>query len=539
MIEPSAPRAAPPFGIYWGDLHNHCAISYGHGSLERALAVARQQLDFCAVTGHAFWPDMPSDRERFGYTIDYHNAGFAKLRANWERILDTVGAAHEDGRFVTFPSYEWHSGQDGDHHIVYGGARGPLVGGARIADVRAALHAAAEAGTAPPAVAIPHHFGYPPGARGGNWNSFVEDLTPFVEIYSLHGCAESDHAEFPMLHTMGPRTGAHTAAAGLRRGHRFGLVASTDHHSGYPGSHGYGRLAAYASALTREALWGAFHARRVYAVTGDKIAATLHVDGAWPGQTIAGSGRPRHITARVGARDFVDYVELLKNERLLRRWTGPDPATAPDVHAGNGSRTARPTRALVRLEWGWGRPTETTAWDARATLEDGRLHGVETCFAGPAIVAPQADRSEDEDQTVPHRLAEQTDKGCAWTSVTTGNPTVRHSATQALILDLEMDPRAALLLDVNGRRFRITLAELLVESRAWCLRTPPLLSESIVAHQAVPHAHSQMDVTLDDSPGDGTGIVIQPGGAAADVYRLRVRQRNGQWAWLSPIWVMR
>jgi hypothetical protein len=291
--------------------------------------------------------------------------------------------------------------------------------------------------------------------------------------------------------------------------------------------------------LTRAALWEAFHARRVYAATGDKIAAVLHVDGAWPGEAIAGTGQSRHITARVAARDFVDYVELLKNERLLQRWSGPDPATAVDVANGNDGRAGRPVRALVRLEWGWGRPAEETNWDARATLEGGHLHGVETCFAGPAIVAPQSDRSEAEDQTVPHRLIEQTDGGCAWTSTTTGNPTVRHGATQALILDLEMDPQAALRLDVNGRRWRITLAELLVESRAWCLRTPPLLSESIVAHQAVPQALAQMDVALDDPPGADAGIVLQPGGAAADVYRLRVRQRNGQWAWLSPIWVAR
>ncbi len=44
---------------YYGDLHNHCGISYGHGSLEDALLNAREQLDFCSVTGHALWPDMP------------------------------------------------------------------------------------------------------------------------------------------------------------------------------------------------------------------------------------------------------------------------------------------------------------------------------------------------------------------------------------------------------------------------------------------------------------------------------------------------
>jgi hypothetical protein len=356
-----------------------------------------------------------------------------------------------------------------------------------------------------------------------------------VEIYSLHGCAESDHAEFPMLHIMGPRTGAHTAAAGLRRGLRFGLVASTDHHSGYPGSHGYGRLGAYATALTREALWEAFHARRVYAVTGDKIAATMRIDGAWPGETIERPGNARSITARVEGRDFIDYVELLKNERVLERWSGADPAAAGELGA---SRRGRPVRALVRLEWGWGLPTAETTWDARVTLEDGRLHDVETCFAGPAVVMPKAEGGEDEGETPPHALTERTDRGCAWRSLTTGNPTVRHGATQSLILDLEMEPGAVLRLDVNGKQYRITLAELLVESRAWCLRTPPLLSESLVAHQAVPLEFCQMGLALRDLQGRGQGVRLQASGDVADVYRLRVRQRNGQWAWLSPIWVI-
>lgn len=46
---------------YWGDLHNHCAISYGSSTLKRALNNARAHLDFCTITGHAFWPDMPMD----------------------------------------------------------------------------------------------------------------------------------------------------------------------------------------------------------------------------------------------------------------------------------------------------------------------------------------------------------------------------------------------------------------------------------------------------------------------------------------------
>ena len=57
---------------YFGDLHNHCGISYGLGPIEQAYANAREQLDFCSVTGHAFWPDMPQPNPRTQHIIDFH-----------------------------------------------------------------------------------------------------------------------------------------------------------------------------------------------------------------------------------------------------------------------------------------------------------------------------------------------------------------------------------------------------------------------------------------------------------------------------------
>ena len=30
--------------VFWGDVHNHCNVTYGHGDLADALAAARQQL---------------------------------------------------------------------------------------------------------------------------------------------------------------------------------------------------------------------------------------------------------------------------------------------------------------------------------------------------------------------------------------------------------------------------------------------------------------------------------------------------------------
>ncbi|MGH2371200.1 MAG: Tat pathway signal sequence, partial [Chloroflexota bacterium] len=402
-------------------------------------------------------------------------------------------------------------------------------------DVKAALRRAAAEGREPAALVIPHHIGYGAGYRGINWQTFSPDLSPFVEIYSLHGCSESDEAPYPMLHRMGPRDGRSTASWGLRQGHPVGLVGSTDHHSGYPGSHGYGRLAAAATALTREALWDAFLARRVYAATGDRIRLDFWLNGAWMGAEVAAPGT-REIEVRVQGRGAVDYVELLKNERVLRRWPGPDPARALDYLPGRAAAPS-PLRALVRIEWGWG--AEEQSWEGRLSLRDGRLVDVETCFAGPAIVAPQNDYAEGDD-TPPHALIALDRVSCAWRSRTEPNPTVRHPATQALIAEVEMAPGAELVLEANGRRYVHTLAELLEGSRSHFLRG--WRSEAIVLHRALPIELCRVSQLVADEPGT-SGDASQggaPGGAKrqADCYRVRVAQRNGQWAWSSPIWAM-
>lgn len=48
-----ARRKLPSAGnlnLYWGDLHNHCNLTYGHGDMRSAFEAARQQLDFVSVT---------------------------------------------------------------------------------------------------------------------------------------------------------------------------------------------------------------------------------------------------------------------------------------------------------------------------------------------------------------------------------------------------------------------------------------------------------------------------------------------------------
>ncbi len=494
------------YQLYWGDIHSHCAISYGHGTVEQALARARQQLDFCSVTGHAFWPDMPTDRDRYAEIIDYHREGFARLANNWPKLLAAQDQATVAGRFIALPSYEWHSLEYGDHNVYAAGPELELLDAENLPALR-------EMARRQGAIIAPHHIGYAAGYRGVDWRSFRGDLSPLVEIFSLHGCSESDQAPYPMLHDMGPRDYGSTAEAGWRMGHRFGVIGSTDHHGAYPGSHGDGRMGAFATELTRQGLWEAFLARRVFAATGDKIDARLFVDDAWIGAEIQSPGR-RRLRVEAHGANALDCVEVIKNHRTLRRFYPAGQASGDTFR--------------LRLTWGWGQNDKLARWDGRVTLSEGEITRVEPCFSGQSIVAPQADGAgpAPDEQDLPHAVVESGPKHCAWRSVTTGNRTMRHATTQALSLEIKAPENAELTIEVNGRRFSHPLPELRLGGRCHYMRG--WLSEAIRVGPLVPLHECVVNAAFDDEPEQNV-----------DIYRLRVSQKNGHWAWLTPIWAER
>ena len=104
---------------YVGDIHNHCGISYGHGSLDDAIHFASLQLDFAGITGHFAWPDMAKPGMRIPRDVmDYHLQGFAKLRRLWPEYLEKIAAAEQDTALIMFPSYEYHHFDLGDYTVI-------------------------------------------------------------------------------------------------------------------------------------------------------------------------------------------------------------------------------------------------------------------------------------------------------------------------------------------------------------------------------------------------------------------------------------
>ncbi len=130
------------------------------------------------------------------------------------------------------------------------------------------------------AMLVPHHIGYKAGYRGINWAEVKPEFIHLVEIMSMHGASESEIIPNRYLHTMGPLDWQSSLHYGLAQGHMVGVIGSTDHHSAHPGSYGHGRVAVWATALTRDGIWDALTARRTVALTGDRIALQFALNGA-------------------------------------------------------------------------------------------------------------------------------------------------------------------------------------------------------------------------------------------------------------------
>ena len=497
--------------VFWGDVHNHCNVTYGHGDLSDALAAAEQQLDFVSVTPHAMWPDIPGENDpRLNWVIGYHTAAFRRLRAGgYEKYRQMIEAANRPGKFLTFVSYECHSMEHGDHVALFRDFDVPLVECTSVPDLKERLRGYA-------CYVTPHHMGYQTGFRGYNWAAFPDNdpQTPFVEMFSRHGLAESDTGDYDYLHDMGPRVWEGSILYGLEQGHKFGLMCSTDQHAGYPGSYGDGRIGVYAPSLDREALWTEMGRRHVCGVTGDKIKIDFRINGGVPGDVIRASRR--EIYLNVEAQNAIDYVDLIKNGQCVARLNGPYRAAAPSDEV---------IRTKVKVNFGWNREEEYVHWTGRLSLDGGTLDDLQTCFRGAAFTSPQP--GETEFHTRVNRVVERDAHNVVLDLYSTKNPNVMTPAMQGVVLDLTAPRTARLVAEFNGRRYEHTIGELLEGARAHFLRG--WLSEAIQFERAQPEAAFCVGHRMvDTAPQRDT-----------DYYYVRVRQRDGQWGWSSPIWVER
>ncbi len=498
--------ASPGIGrqLFWGDLHNHNAVGYAKGSLERSIDLARAHLDFFAFTGHASWHDMPKmEGDRHMVWVN----GFKAHSDHWNKTRRLLREATTD-KFTALLGYEWHSSFFGDYCLLFDRDQPELF----LPDHVDKLLDFAEAKDA---LAIPHHLGYLQGWRGANWKYFRGGrVSPVVEIMSEHGCTESDRGPFDYItHSLGGRWTKNTVAPRLALGDRFGFVASTDDHLGYPGAYGEGVLGVWADDLRPASLFEAIRARRTFAVSGDRIVVEMTLNGRPMGSELPFAGE-REIDVRIEGQDPLESVELLRNGRVIQRHFPDDDFATP---------LPLPGRAKCRIRYGWG-PWGQLAldrichWDMSLRIVGGTFLRAQGCFQH----APFGEALRD-------KLTWASPTEIRLESPTTRPGAYREDPTKSVILDLDARADAELIVELRQPVRKMVTAKLrdLVESNLVTL-TGAFPSESFIIERLVSPSESNARVRWQDH---------RPRGAVADYYYIRVRQHNGHVAWGSPVWV--
>ena len=435
--------------------------------------------------------------------------GFEKItRDRWPDVLELNREYHEPGTFVTFPGYERHSSSVGHYHIVFPGGDPPLEYFTELRDFQD--HALAHG-----AIIIPHHPGYVEGASGAESRFWDTRISPLLDMFSEHGNAECDTAPFDYIrHSMGPRVTRHTMQAFLAAGHRFGIVASTDDHLGFPGAYGEGKAVVLAPELTREAVFDALKNRRCYGVSGDRIVLDFRVNGRLMGEETAFTRR-RSIRADVTGWDAIDRVEVLKNNRVIHR----------DIPVDRDPGTGVWSRPLVlRIEYGWGPMSENQIpldripgifdWDLDVTLDGARMLELQPCWQSAPL---------DEDRR--HVISKRTGAGFSLKSYTSRQRCLFNRDTHIMALRVQGDPDSRITLGIRqpeAGQLTARLSDLLAGDQA--IRVG---RNAIKIHRLAPETHHTASIAFDD----------EDSGDTANWYYLRVAQANGQLAWSSPIWV--
>jgi len=534
---------SPEHQLYWGDSHTNLhltagkpfepaggpAVAEGHtnlptevaADLEAALAHARSVLDFWPIAYYPYTYEY-----RGGFRVECWRAD-EDVDAAWRAVCDLADGESRDGELVIFPGFEWQGdGRHGDHNVFFFEGHPPILRSRTLPELYDELRRLDVR-----AMAIPHHTAYRVGVRAKDWSVHDERLSPFAEIYSNHGCSESDEEWIGLWKNwhMGPGVSGGTIEDALARGLRVGIVASTDAHYGIPGVWGSGLMGCWAGRLTREALWEAFEARRVYGTTGDRIELRFTVEGAAMGECIRHDG-PVRALARVRGCDAVDRVELIRNNRVIA------------THCHNGAWETpdggRRRRWKLRVEAGWGpKPVDIPLlpprrWQCSLAVSDGAVVASEPCW-----------------KTAGQWIGDLGGGKCEFGFTTSQAPPHGGVPTEATIFEIEAGADDTVTVEMEGKSVSMSLAEAARRSRLvdfideaadYARSAHGIDPDSLdrrdrlyfyghkaKIHRAIPEAglSAELDHTDAEPP------------AGRNCYRARVTQRNGQVAWSSPVWV--
>ena len=454
------------FTLYWGDLHRHSLVSRctagDEPSLEDFYRYAWDvcEYDFWAVTDHA-----ENSSEYQWWTI--------------QKIADLF---HVDDRFVPLYGFEWTSADTGHQNVIYG----DVERGAPI------FSAFAEGSTDPaglweglaqhpdyPAITIPHH----PGSAmvHNDWDYHDPRYSRLVEVFQA--CRGNYEAEGAFRQYSDATMAGTFVVDGLLRGHRFGLIASSDH------GHGASYVGAFSESLDRGAIFDALHARRTFAATTRDVVIDLRMGEAFLGEEVTTDG-PREFTVVAEGYTEVARVDLLRNGDVVFATDA-----LSDLPAG---------WVLVPLRLEWGASDETTTWDGVLRVRGGKV--VQTPYWSPDVSVVN-------------------DSEVAWVHVTKSFGETYGSQRGGIELSVIGPPEAVVTVTLSGRHLDVSLGDLAADPYRVVPGSPGTfrLQPGIGGLSGL--GSSRVEVSWTDTSREPA------------FYYARAFLVDGEMAWASPIWV--
>lgn len=516
--------------IYWGETHDNTYQAPDPDfSMDRHLAAAQSHLDFyCGAyypyTSPAFKKGKHPSEDPSRQPLNVEDwKDTEQINREWTLVKEAMKKFYRPGSFVTFPGYEWQGdGTWGDHNVFFHEDDPPLFRADTLEELYRAIRGRR-------VLAIPHHTAYIPGFRSKNWAVHEEALSPFMEVFSIHGSSEGEAFGGGLRSNpfLGPDTEAGTLTEALKAGRRMGIIASTDNWGPLPGIYGQGLAGVWARDLTRDDIWEAFTSRRVYGVTGDRISLRFDLEDNPMGSILPCPAAAPAFNVRVDALDRIDYIDFLRDEVLVDRFSPLD---------GDEPAVDSPGEYLFRLEYGWGPASNVMNLDAHRWSGRVRVQGADITAVTPCFISPEQTYSL-EGRTFSFQGV-------------TGQETAVRSVQNGYVLKLEGTADGTVEIEVNGLQLRTTLGRLSEGStilwdreasaalikEQFSVDTRGLYRKDVLfgmaykskIHRALRVPAFRRDVTFSDTRYDGR----------PHFYRVRVRQRNGQIAWSSPIWLV-
>jgi Protein of unknown function (DUF3604) len=453
------------YELFWGDLHRHSLVSRctagDEPSLEDFYRYAWDvcEYDFWAVTDHA---ENSSDYQ-------------------WWAIQKTADLFHVPERFVPLYGFEWTSPDTGHQNVIFGDVkRGAPIFSAFAEGSTDPTELWASLGRHPdyPAVTIPHH----PGSAmvHTDWGYHDSRYLRLVEIFQA--CRGNYEAPGGFRQYADATLEGTFVIDGLKRGHRFGFVASSDH------GHGASYVGAFAESLNRGAVFDALHSRRTFAATTRDIVLDVQMNGAFLGEELAADDR--ELVIHVEGYTDLARVDVVRNGEVVF-------ATVPDLGLPEGW-------IAVPLRVEWGQSERTTAWDGELTVHAGEV--LQTPYWSPEVVQASRER-------------------VAWKDVTRSFGEPYGAQRGGIELTVIGPPHATVSVKVGGRSADVSLGDLSRRSRLELPGEPGRL----FVQRGIGGLSSLGAATLD--------LTWSDDGHDAAFYYVRAFQVDGEMAWSSPIWV--